>query len=70
MTRNILMPVIMAGMTEGTLARWTKSEGDVVRRGDVIAEVESDKAVVEIEAECDGVLARIVVPPGSRAGSG
>ncbi len=65
MTKNVLMPVIMAGMTEGTLARWTKSEGDAVHRGEVIAEVESDKAVVEIEAECDGVLGRIVVPSGS-----
>ena len=65
MTKNVLMPVIMAGMTQGTLARWTKSEGDAVHRGDVIAEVESDKAVVEIEAECDGVLGRIVVPSGS-----
>ena len=66
MTKNILMPVVVAGMTEGALARWTKSEGDVVRKGEVIAEVESDKAVVEIEAECDGALGRIVVPSGTQ----
>ena len=62
---NILMPALSPTMTEGNLARWLKSEGDPVEAGDVIAEIETDKATMEVEAVDEGVLGRIVVPEGS-----
>src|SRR5580692_12428197 len=65
MASNILMPALSPTMTEGTLARWLKQEGDAIRAGDVIAEIETDKATMEVEAIDDGVLAKIVVPEGT-----
>jgi pyruvate dehydrogenase E2 component (dihydrolipoamide acetyltransferase) len=65
MTTNILMPALSPTMTEGTLARWLKKEGDMIRAGDVIAEIETDKATMEVEAVDEGVLARILVAEGT-----
>ena len=62
---NILMPALSPTMTEGNLARWRKSEGDTVSSGEVIAEIETDKATMEVEAVDEGVLGRIVVPEGA-----
>ena len=62
---NILMPALSPTMTEGNLAKWLKSEGDPVEAGEVIAEIETDKATMEVEAVDEGVLGRIVVPEGS-----
>ena len=62
---NILMPALSPTMTEGNLARWRKNEGDPVSSGDVIAEIETDKATMEMEAVDEGVLGRIVVPEGA-----
>ncbi|PIW31265.1 MAG: pyruvate dehydrogenase complex dihydrolipoamide acetyltransferase [Rhodospirillales bacterium CG15_BIG_FIL_POST_REV_8_21_14_020_66_15] len=62
---NILMPALSPTMTEGTLAKWHKKEGDAVEAGDVIAEIETDKATMEVEAVEEGVLGRIVVPEGT-----
>jgi pyruvate dehydrogenase E1 component beta subunit len=59
------MPALSPTMTEGKIARWLKSEGDAVRSGDVLAEIETDKATMEIEAIDEGVLAKIVVPEGT-----
>jgi pyruvate dehydrogenase E2 component (dihydrolipoamide acetyltransferase) len=53
-------------MTEGTLARWLKAEGDAIRSGDVIAEIETDKATMEVEAVDEGVLGKILVPDGTQ----
>ncbi|MCH8138150.1 MAG: pyruvate dehydrogenase complex E1 component subunit beta, partial [Proteobacteria bacterium] len=64
---EVLMPALSPTMTEGVLAKWLKREGDEVRAGDVIAEVETDKATMEIEAVDDGVLGRIIVPEGADA---
>ena len=65
MATNILMPALSPTMTEGTLARWLKKEGESVRAGDVIAEIETDKATMEVEAVDEGVLSRILVPDGT-----
>ncbi len=65
MTTQILMPALSPTMTEGKLARWLKSEGDAVRAGDVIAEIETDKATMEVEAVDEGRLARILVAEGT-----
>ncbi|MFO0997209.1 MAG: pyruvate dehydrogenase complex E1 component subunit beta [Alphaproteobacteria bacterium] len=62
---QILMPALSPTMTEGKLARWLKSEGDRVTSGDVLAEIETDKATMELESVNDGVLGRILVPAGS-----
>ncbi|MFP4125740.1 MAG: biotin/lipoyl-containing protein, partial [Alphaproteobacteria bacterium] len=62
---EILMPALSPTMTEGTIARWLKSEGDRVEPGDVIAEIETDKATMEVEAVDEGRLGRILVPGGS-----
>src|SRR5437763_746909 len=62
---NILMPALSPTMEKGNLARWLKQEGDQVKAGDVIAEIETDKATMEYESIDDGVLAKIVVPEGS-----
>jgi pyruvate dehydrogenase E2 component (dihydrolipoamide acetyltransferase) len=63
---NILMPALSPTMEKGNLARWLKKEGDAVKVGDVIAEIETDKATMEYEAIDDGVLAKIVVPEGTQ----
>ena len=62
---NILMPALSPTMEKGNLARWLKKEGDKVKAGDVIAEIETDKATMEYESIDDGVLAKIVVPEGT-----
>ncbi len=62
---EILMPALSPTMTEGNLAKWLKKEGDPVRAGDVIAEIETDKATMEVEAVDEGTLGRILVPEGS-----
>ena len=62
---NILMPALSPTMTEGNLARWLKREGDRVAAGDILAEIETDKATMEVEAVDDGTLARILVPDGT-----
>ena len=62
---EILMPALSPTMTEGKLARWLKKEGDAVRSGDVIAEIETDKATMEVEAVDEGVITRILVPEGA-----
>jgi len=59
---NILMPALSPTMEKGNLAKWLKKEGQAVKTGDVIAEIETDKATMEYEAVDDGVLAKIVVP--------
>ena len=61
MPTNILMPALSPTMTEGKLASWRKKEGDKVKAGDVIAEIETDKATMEMEAADDGVLGKILV---------
>src|ERR1700744_218103 len=63
---NILMPALSPTMEKGTLAKWLKKEGDKVKSGDVIAEIETDKATMEVEAVDEGTLARIVVAEGTQ----
>src|ERR1700753_4111616 len=65
MATQILMPALSPTMTEGKLARWLKGVGDEVRAGDVIAEIETDKATMEVEAVDEGKLARILVEEGT-----
>lgn len=62
---NILMPALSPTMEKGNLAKWLKKEGDTIKSGDVIAEIETDKATMEVEAVDEGILAKIVVPEGS-----
>ena len=62
---NILMPALSPTMEKGNLSKWLKKEGDAVKTGDVIAEIETDKATMEYEAVDDGVMAKIVVPEGT-----
>ena len=62
---QILMPALSPTMTEGTLAKWLKKEGDAVDSGDVIAEIETDKATMELEVIDEGVLGRILVAEGT-----
>ncbi|MDI4657032.1 acetoin dehydrogenase dihydrolipoyllysine-residue acetyltransferase subunit [Xanthobacter autotrophicus] len=66
MPKEILMPALAAGMEEGHLVRWLKSEGEAVKRGDLLAEIETDKAVMEMEAEDEGRLGPILIADGSR----
>ena len=65
MSINILMPALSPTMTEGNLAKWHKNEGDTVSAGDVIAEIETDKATMEVEAVDEGVLGKILISAGS-----
>ena len=65
MATNILMPALSPTMTEGTLARWLKKEGETIKAGDVIAEIETDKATMEVEAVDEGVLGRILIQDGT-----
>ncbi len=67
MTINVLMPALSPTMTEGNLAKWHKKEGDTVKAGEVIAEIETDKATMEVEAVDEGVLGKILVPAGTQA---
>jgi pyruvate dehydrogenase E2 component (dihydrolipoamide acetyltransferase) len=64
---EILMPALSPTMTEGNLAKWHKKEGDKVKSGDVLAEIETDKATMEVEAVDEGTLGKIVVPEGAQA---
>jgi pyruvate dehydrogenase E2 component (dihydrolipoamide acetyltransferase) len=66
MPTNILMPALSPTMEKGNLAKWLKKEGDKIKSGDVIAEIETDKATMEYEAIDDGTLAKIVVPEGTQ----
>ena len=65
MAVDILMPALSPTMEEGTLAKWLKGEGDKVEAGDVIAEIETDKATMEVEAVDEGTLAKILIPEGT-----
>jgi len=65
MATNITMPALSPTMTEGKLAKWLKKEGDQIKAGEVIAEIETDKATMEVEAVDEGVLSKIVVPEGT-----
>jgi pyruvate dehydrogenase E2 component (dihydrolipoamide acetyltransferase) len=66
MPTNILMPALSPTMEKGNLAKWLKKEGDKIKSGDIIAEIETDKATMEYEATDEGTLARIVVPEGTQ----
>ena len=65
MPTNILMPALSPTMEKGNLAKWLKKEGDKVKSGDVIAEIETDKATMEVEAVDEGVLGQILVADGT-----
>src|SRR6476469_1704678 len=65
MSTQILMPALSPTMTEGKLSRWLKHVGDEVRAGDVIAEIETDKATMEVEAVDEGKLAQILIDEGT-----
>ena len=62
---EILMPALSPTMKEGNLATWLKKEGDKIKAGEVIAEIETDKATMEVEAVDAGILAKIIVPAGT-----
>jgi pyruvate dehydrogenase E2 component (dihydrolipoamide acetyltransferase) len=64
---QITMPALSPTMTEGNLAKWLKSEGDAVEAGDVIAEIETDKATMEVEAVDEGIIGKILVAEGTQA---
>lgn len=64
---QILMPALSPTMTEGNLVKWLKAEGETVKAGEVIAEIETDKATMEVEAVDEGVLAKIIVPAGTES---
>jgi len=64
---QVLMPALSPTMTEGNLAKWNVSEGDTISAGDVICEIETDKATMEVEAVDEGVLGKILIPDGSEA---
>src|SRR5471032_1393280 len=66
MAKDILMPLLSPSMTEGTLVKWLKKEGDPVKSGDVLAEVETDKATMDLEAFDSGILRKILVAEGSK----
>src|SRR5262249_56858994 len=65
MATNVLMPALAPTMEQGKLAKWLKKEGDTIKSGDVIAEIETDKATMEVEAGDEGVLAKILVGDGT-----
>lgn len=64
---EILMPALSPTMEEGNLAKWCKAEGDTIQSGDVIAEIETDKATMEVEAVDEGVLGKILIPEGTQS---
>src|SRR4051812_33295631 len=66
MPTNILMPALSPTMEKGNLAKWLKKEGDKVKSGDVIAEIETDKATMEVEAVDEGTIAKILGPEGTQ----
>src|SRR6186997_302019 len=63
---EVLMPALSPTMEKGNLAKWLKKEGDEVKSGDVIAEIETDKATMEVEATDEGTLGKILVPEGTQ----
>src|SRR5499427_1624737 len=63
---QVLMPALSPTMEKGNLAKWTKKEGEKVKAGDVIAEIETDKATMEVEAVDEGTLGKILVPEGAQ----
>src|SRR3954453_8623806 len=65
MPTNILMPALSPTMEKGNLAKWLVKEGDTVKSGDIIAEIETDKATMEVEAVDEGTIAKIVVAEGT-----
>src|ERR1700691_1705255 len=65
---QVLMPALSPTMTERSLAKWHKKEGDTVKAGDILAEIETDKATMEFEAVDEGTLGRILVPEGTKGG--
>src|SRR5579871_3068058 len=65
MSTQILMPALSPTMEEGKLARWLVKEGDTVKSGDILAEIETDKATMEFEAVDEGRIGKILVPEGS-----
>ena len=65
MATQVLMPALSPTMEKGNLAKWIKHEGDKVKSGDVIAEIETDKATMEVEAVDEGTLGKILVPEGT-----
>ena len=66
MATEILMPALSPTMEEGTLAKWLKKEGDAVKSGDIIAEIETDKATMEFEAVDEGILGKILIEEGTQ----
>ena len=66
MATPILMPALSPTMTEGTIAKWLKDEGDAIQSGDLLAEIETDKATMELEAIEEGILGKIIQPEGSQ----
>ena len=66
MAKDILMPLLSPSMTEGTLVKWLKKEGDAVKSGEIIAEVETDKATMDLEAFDSGILRKILVQEGAK----
>src|ERR1700742_593213 len=66
MATNLVIQALTPTVEHGTLAKWLKKEGDKIKSGDVIAEIETDKATMEVEAVDEGVLAKIVVPDGAQ----
>jgi pyruvate dehydrogenase E1 component beta subunit len=65
MTIKILMPALSPTMEEGTLAKWMVKEGDNVQSGDIMAEIETDKATMEFEAVDEGIIGKILIPEGT-----
>ena len=65
MPTQVLMPALSPTMTEGKIAKWVKNEGDAVASGDVLAEIETDKATMEVEAVDEGILGKILVGAGT-----
>src|SRR5436853_6071306 len=65
---QVLMPALSPTMEKGNLAKWLKKEGEAVKPGDIIAEIETDKATMEVEAVDEGTLAKIIVPEGTADG--
>ena len=64
------MPILGADMTAGTLVAWRRQPGDTVKRGDIIAEVETDKGLIDVEVFVSGVLEKVLVPPGATVPTG
>src|SRR5262244_3545675 len=62
---QVLMPALSPTMEKGNLAKWVKREGDAIKAGDIIAEIETDKATMEVEAADEGTLGKILVPEGT-----